>query len=101
MGAASANRQGSSGVSGGGGGGSGGRRGLFHGTDRSGAGSNIGKSASALPEKVTQDDEESVFAPGGFKQRGSDKMKLEGRSFKLFSPENPLRLFLASILMSK
>ncbi|KAF9551224.1 calcium channel protein [Mortierella hygrophila] len=98
------NRQGSSGISGGGGGGgSGGHRGLFHGTDRSksGAGSNIGKAASALPEKVIQDDEESVFAPGGFKQRGSDKMRLEGRSFKLFSPENPLRLFLASILMSK
>ncbi|KAG0272810.1 calcium channel protein [Linnemannia exigua] len=101
LGAAATQRQGSSAVSGGGG--VGGRRGLFHGTDRSksGAGSNLGKSASALPEKVPQDDEESVFAPGGFKQRGSDKMKLEGRSFKLFSPENPLRLFLASILMSK
>ncbi|KAF9154776.1 calcium channel protein [Linnemannia schmuckeri] len=103
LGAAPTNRRGSGDVNGGGGGGGGGRRGLFHGTDRSrsGAGSNIGKSASALPEKVIQDDEESVFAPGGFKQRGSDKMRLEGRSFKLFSPENPFRLFLASILMSK
>ncbi|KAG0376923.1 calcium channel protein [Mortierella sp. AD032] len=101
LGAAAAQRQGSIAVSGGGG--AGGRRGLFHDTDRSksGAGSNLGKSASALPEKVPKDDEESVFAPGGFKQRGSDKMRLEGRSFKLFSAENPLRLFLASILMSK
>ncbi|KAF9099060.1 calcium channel protein [Mortierella sp. AD031] len=101
LGAAPTNRQGSAGHSGGGG--SGARRGLFHGTDRSksGAGSNLGKSASGLPEKTPQGDEESVFAPGGFKQRGSDKMRLEGRSFKLFSPENPFRLFLASILMSK
>ncbi|KAF9123242.1 calcium channel protein, partial [Mortierella sp. 14UC] len=104
LGAVATQHQGSSAVSGGdGSGGGGARRGLFHGTDRSksGAGSNLGKSASALPEKAHQDDEESVFAPGGFKQRGSDKMKLEGRSFKLFSPENPLRLFLATILMSK
>ncbi|KAF9927349.1 calcium channel protein [Linnemannia zychae] len=103
LGVGSIHRQGSSGLSASGGGGSAGRRGFFHGTDKSksGAGSNLGKSGSILPEKAAQDDEESVFAPGGFKQRGSDKMRLEGRSLKLFSPENPLRLFLASILMSK
>ncbi|KAF9913802.1 calcium channel protein, partial [Lobosporangium transversale] len=62
------------------------------GNSRSGSGSHLGKSTQ---------DEESVFTPGGFSHRGSDKMRLEGRSFMLFSPENPVRLWLASILMSK
>ncbi|KAF9214504.1 calcium channel protein [Podila verticillata] len=63
-------------------------------------GSNLGKSNSVLPEKL-QDDDESVFTPGGFAHRGTDKMKLEGRSLMLFGPDNPLRIWLASILMSK
>ncbi|KAG0019279.1 hypothetical protein BGZ81_009789 [Podila clonocystis] len=72
-------------------------RGLLH---NSKSGSNLGKSNSVLPEKP-QDDNESVFAPGGFAHRGTDKMKLEGRSLLTFGPDNPLRVWLASILMSK
>ncbi|KAF9174751.1 calcium channel protein, partial [Mortierella sp. AD010] len=79
-----------------------GQNGHIQGTDisRTGTGSHLGKSGSAILEKAQQGDEESVFAPGGFVHRG-DKMRLEGRSLKLFSPENPLRLWLASIIMSK
>ncbi|KAF9428201.1 hypothetical protein BGZ94_003097, partial [Podila epigama] len=69
-------------------------RGLFQGSM---SGSNLGK--SAIPERH-EGDEESVFAPGGFAHRGTDKMKLEGRSFLIFGPQNPFRLWLASILMS-
>ncbi|KAF9327881.1 calcium channel protein [Podila minutissima] len=75
----------------------GGSRGLLH---NSLSGSNLGKSNSVLPDKP-QDDDESVFAPGGFAHRGTDKMKLEGRSLRIFGPDNPLRIWLASILMSK
>ncbi|KAF9393527.1 calcium channel protein [Podila verticillata] len=75
----------------------GGSRGLLPGSM---TGSNLGKSNSVLPEKL-QDDDESVFTPGGFAHRGTDKMKLEGRSLMLFGPDNPLRIWLASILMSK
>ncbi|KAI1319626.1 calcium channel protein [Mortierella claussenii] len=80
-----------------------GNRGPLQGTDfsRSGTGSHFGKSNPAVPEKQLQEDEESMFAPGGFAHRGSDKMRLEGRSLLMFSPENPLRLWLASILTSK
>jgi len=69
---------------------------------RSGTGSHPGKSNLEAQEKVRQDDEESiVFAPGGFTHRGGDKIRLEGRSLKIFSPNNSLRLWLASVLMSK
>ncbi|KAG0308192.1 calcium channel protein [Dissophora globulifera] len=80
-----------------------GNHGPVQGTDhsRSVTGSFVGKANSAVPEKVFQGDEESTFAPGGFVHRGSDKMRLEGRSLMIFSPDNPLRLWLASVLMSK
>ncbi|KAF9115096.1 calcium channel protein [Mortierella sp. AM989] len=80
-----------------------GQQGQIQGTDisRTGTGSHLGKINSQIPEKAHKGDEESVFAPGGFVHRGEDKMQLEGRSLKIFSPENPLRLWLASILMSK
>ncbi|KAG0369918.1 calcium channel protein [Gamsiella multidivaricata] len=80
-----------------------GNRGPLQSTDnsRSGTGSHLGKPNSAHPEKAYQEDEESLFTPGGFTHRGSVKMRLEGRSLMLFSPQNPLRLWLASILMSK
>lgn len=77
-----------------------GNRGPFQGTDYGGE-SHIGKTNTAIPDKTYQEDEESMFAPGGFTHRGADKMRLEGRSLTFFSPENPLRLWLASILMSK
>ncbi|KAF9585747.1 calcium channel protein [Lunasporangiospora selenospora] len=64
------------------------------------AGSHIDKSNSILREKQ-DDDEESFFAPGGFKHRGGQKVKLEGRSLKLFSPHNRFRCWLLSVLTSK
>ncbi|KAG0344566.1 hypothetical protein BG004_004357 [Podila humilis] len=67
----------------------------------SNSGSNLGNT-SALQDKVTQDDdEESIFVPGGFAHRGTDSMKLEGRSLWIFGPNNRLRVWLATILMSK
>ncbi|KAI8600683.1 hypothetical protein EDD21DRAFT_376485 [Dissophora ornata] len=80
-----------------------GNRATIQNTDysRSGTGSHLGKSNSALPEKAYQADEESTFTPGGFVHRATDKMRLEGRSLMIFSPENPIRLWLASVLMSK
>ncbi|KAG0044626.1 calcium channel protein [Gryganskiella cystojenkinii] len=69
---------------------------------RSGVGgSNLGKSGSGIHDAQQPPDEESVFVPGGFVHRGAEKMRLEGRSLKIFSPQNPLRLWLASILKSK
>lgn len=67
---------------------------------RSGAGSQLGRSNFEQPEK-TQQDEESNPVAGGSVHRGEDKIRLEGRSLKIFSPDNPLRLWLASVLMSK
>ncbi|KAF8937307.1 calcium channel protein [Dissophora ornata] len=80
-----------------------GNRATIQNTDysRSGTGSHLGKSNSALPEKAYQADEESTFTPGGFVHRATDKMRLEGRSLMIFSPENPIRLWLASVLISK
>ena len=80
-----------------------GKRGILHGAtnqSRSGGGSNLGKSVSGIHD-APQGDEESVFVPGGFVHRGAEKMRLEGRSLKIFSPQNPLRLWLGSILKSK
>ncbi|KAF9193354.1 calcium channel protein [Haplosporangium sp. Z 767] len=80
-----------------------GHRGLFQSQDpsRSANGSNLGKSGSGLQDKSHLGDELPVFAPGGFAHRGSDTMRLEGRSLMIFAPDNPLRKALASILMSK
>lgn len=78
-----------------------GQNGQATGHVRSGTGSQYGKTTTEAPEKVRQDDEESVFVPGGFAHRGGDKMRLEGRSLMIFAPDNPIRLWLASILMSK
>ncbi|KAF9565316.1 calcium channel protein [Mortierella alpina] len=79
-----------------------GTRGLFKSAEQSrSGGSHLGKSHSAVHEKGLQDEGEPSFAPGGFAHRAGDKIRLEGRSLLIFSPSNPLRIQLASVLMSK